>query len=165
MWHGSVTFPSWKQFICRLAADYSHFTCKSCTANMNVSEYFMHSDSVKVTFACEDDWWCVMEHVESVICQLWETQEVKWGIRCGVGLWYGVWKSSYKVWNRSKTPRIRQWTLLLHPMQLVKTNSEAKDILRNIVYSCEDIQTRLNICCVYTDKENVGGKFFLFQQI
>ena len=50
-------------------------------------------------------------------------------------------------------------------MQLVKTNSEEKDILRNIVYSCEDIQTRLNICCVYIDKENFREKFFLFQQI
>ena len=52
-------------------------------------------------------------------------------------------------------------------MQLVKTNSEEKDILRNIanLNSCEDIQTRLNICCVYTDKENVREKFFLFQQI
>ena len=47
----------------------------------------------------------------------------------------------------------------------MKTNSEEKDILRNIVYSCEDIQTRLNICCVYTDKENVREKCFLFQQI
>ena len=52
-------------------------------------------------------------------------------------------------------------------MQLVKTNSEEKDILRNIsnLNSCEDTQTRLNICCVYTDKENVSEKFFLFQQI
>ena len=34
----------------------------------------------------------------------------------------------------------------------MKTNSEEKDILRNIanLNSCEDIQTRLNICCVYT---------------
>ena len=47
----------------------------------------------------------------------------------------------------------------------IKTNSEEKDILRNIVYSCEDIQTLLNICCVYTDNENVREKFFLFQQI
>ena len=46
-----------------------------------------------------------------------------------------------------------------------ETNSEEKDILRNIVYSCEDIQTRLNICCEYTDKENVREKLFLFQQV
>ena len=36
----------------------------------------------------------------------------------------------------------------------MRTNSEEKDILRNIenLNSCENIQTRLNICCVYTGK-------------
>ena len=39
----------------------------------------------------------------------------------------------------------------------MKTNSEEKDILRNIenLNNCEDIQSRLNICCVYTGKVNV----------
>ena len=49
----------------------------------------------------------------------------------------------------------------------MKTNSEEKDILRNIanLNSCEDIQTRLNIWCVYTGKENVREKCFLYEQI
>ena len=49
----------------------------------------------------------------------------------------------------------------------MNTNSEEKDILRNIenLNNCEDIETRLNICCLYTGKENVREKFFLSEQI
>ena len=45
----------------------------------------------------------------------------------------------------------------------MKTNSEEKDILRNFanLNSCVDIQTQLNIWCVYTGRE----KFFLYEQI
>ena len=46
-----------------------------------------------------------------------------------------------------------------------ETNSEEKDILRNIANqnSCEDIQTWHNIWCV--GKENVREKIFLYEQI
>ena len=43
----------------------------------------------------------------------------------------------------------------------MKTNSEEKDILRNFanLNSCEDIQTQLNIWCVYTGKEKLEKIF------
>ena len=48
----------------------------------------------------------------------------------------------------------------------MKTNSEEKDILRNSanLNSCEDIQTQLNISCVYTGREKSEKIFFLYIQ-
>ena len=89
--------------------------------------------------------------------EFWETQEVKWGIRCGVGLWYGVWKSSYFLQSlESEQNSDQTMDFIVTPNATCKnismnTSSEEKDILRHIAR--------------YPNSENVREKFFLSEQI